>query len=80
MDTATGKIIPFYRPEQTRAAEREKTLNALKYRIAVSTLERLRKNKEITRPEFELGCELLARRFNYMGPTHELCKKPGKLP
>lgn len=60
----TTNIIPFYSSQQVKAAEREKMLNTLKYRMAVSVLERLRKDKEITPRELEQGREMLARRFH----------------
>lgn len=59
----TNNIVSFYSRSQAKDAEKEKMLNALKFRMAVSVLERLRKDKEITPRELEKGQEMLARRF-----------------
>lgn len=64
MDTTVSNIVSFHRPQHTQATEREKTLNALKYRIAVATLDRLRQDKEITDREFEVGYAFLVKRFH----------------
>ncbi|MDL2274346.1 hypothetical protein LJC34_07410 [Oscillospiraceae bacterium OttesenSCG-928-G22] len=63
MNDPITNIIPFYTSDQAKAAEKEKMLNALKYRMAISTLARLLKNNEITPCEFEQGRAQLARRW-----------------
>ena len=59
-----NQIIPFQNAEHVKMAEREKTVEGLKYHISVSVLQWLYQNKEITRRELELGKESLARKFN----------------
>ena len=58
-----NNIIPFYAIEQAQTAEKEKTFNAIKYRMAVFYLLRLLNGKEIAPDEFERGRNYLARRF-----------------
>jgi len=58
-----NNIIPFYDTEQAQTAEKENTFNAIKYRMAVSYIQRLLNGKEITPDEFERGRNYLARRF-----------------
>ena len=67
MDTAPNNIIAFRLPAQDQAAEKEKTLNAIKYQMAVSTFKRLLTSGEITPAEFERGRGFLARRFQREG-------------
>lgn len=59
-----NNVIPIYRSEQYQAAEKEKTLNAIKFRVAMSALLRLHQNNDVNADEFEKGREFLANRFH----------------
>lgn len=55
-------IIPFYSYDQTQSKER--TLNAIKYKLCISVLQRLLERRQITSDELEVGRKMFARKFN----------------
>ena len=57
-------IINYTSTTSETAAEREKTLDAINYHAAVSVLDRLRRQKEITPTEYNEMRAFLARRFH----------------
>ena len=58
-----NNIIDFKSSPHVIAAKKEKTFDAIRYQTAVSILERLHKDKEITNTEFKEIRAHLARRF-----------------